>query len=757
MEISLNDFSGTLSGLFPYLCAGHLPRIVKMVRFALICLFLISCVFANAQNVHHWESLVNAANEWRYFSGTSEPPAAWADLSFDDSGWAKGAGGIGYGDGDDATIISRVSSVYIRKKFAVTEADKIVSLVLFIDFDDAFVAYLNGNEIARANIGTPGVRPSYNQYAGNCDAEAQLPGGGIPAKFLLGSAQLAYLKSGENVLAIQVHDCNATSSDMSSTSFLIAGISVPGKFYQDVPAWFSDQMAAGSHLPIVIIETGGKQIVNEPKTDVRIRIINNGPGKMNSIFDPANEYDGLAGIEIRGQSSQMFPKKSYGFETRTESGGENKVSLLGMAAHDDWVLHAPYSDKTMLRNDITYYLGSRMNRWQPGAHFVEAYLNGQYIGVYQLMERIKRGKGRVDIAKMEPGDIYGDNLTGGYIFKVDKTHDLSSFEYFYTNPVNRYRNARNYAYSYYYPKSDAIATAQKNYLQNFLTHFENNLNGSSFANLSNGYMRFIDVESFIDFQIMNELANNVDGYRYSTFFYKQRDSDGGKLVAGPLWDFDLGYGNLNYSPRHFSTSQWCYTNYGPAEPNCMHWWARMMEDPEYETRLKRRWSTLRKTILHNDSIMAYIDSRVALLGDAVNRNFKRWPILGVQVWPNNYVGPTYEAEVSNLKHWLTNRLYWMDSQWLMDTGIGEEYPSASTGIYPNPASEKIYVDAGGFKGQNYQYRIYDSQGRQIMGSKLYLNGLAPLELNIEQLPAGLYILRLEDYRQVIFSGKFIRK
>lgn len=712
------------------------------MRNILIILFLFIINQGYSQNIHHWESLVVASNEWRYFSGNSEPPSAWAELTFNDDAWLKGPGGIGWGDGDDATVISRVPSVYLRRKFSVAELDKIVSLILYVDFDDGFVAYLNGKEIARANIGTPGVRPSFNQYATNCDSEAQIPTGGTPARFMLNTTHLGYLRQGENVLALQVHDCNATSSDLSSTTFLIAGISVPGSFYQALPAWFRAPETGGSHLPLVVIETGGRPIQNEPKIDARMKIIHNGPGKPNSPGDAATDYDGLVGIEIRGQSSQMFPKKSYGFETRTDKGEENKVSLLGLPEHDDWVLYAPYSDKTMLRNDITFYLGGKLGRWQPRARFVEVYLNGDYIGVYQLVERIKRGKERVDIAKMDNTDISGDKLTGGYIFKVDKIQDLTPNDYFVSNPTNRYQNARNYAFSYYYPKSDAIVTNQREYLKSFILQFENNLNASWFKDPPTHYSKYIDVDSFVDFQIMNELANNVDGYRYSTFFYKQRDSQGGKMVSGPLWDFDLGYGNLNYSWRHQSTNQWCYSNYGPGEPNCMHWWARLMEDPAYVQKVKTRWSNLRKSVLHTDSVMAYMDRQVYYLGAAVDRNFKRWPILGVYVWPNNFVGKTHEEEVTNLKTWIRQRLTWMDSQWLITTGIDTIEQAVDIVVYPNPATDRIFIQWPDFTIADQRIEIIDVRGVCLISKFVDGSGRNHAEIDISHIPKGIYFVRL---------------
>lgn len=724
--------------------------------------FLVLLVFlfhgSHSQTVNHWESLVNANNIWKYMVGNSEPPATWIQTGFDDSSWLQGPGGVGYGDGDDGTTISSARVVYLRKNFTVANPGDIASLMLFVDYDDGFVAYLNGQEIARANVGTPGVRPPYTAYAINCDREPSLPNGGVPPRFILTAAQKGYLKQGDNVLAIQVHNCNATSSDLSSSAFLVAGMVTTATQYQSTPAWFKDPEDEKSHLPLVIIETGGKVIGNSEKVDVHMKIVDNGPGKNNGFFDPGNVYDGRVGIEIRGQSSQSFPKKSYGFETRDAQGGENKVSLLGMPEHDDWVLYAPYSDKTMLRNDLSYYLGRRMLRWQPDARFVEAYLNGEYIGVYQLVERIKRGKDRVDINKLEKDDTSGDALTGGYIFKVDKVHDLSPYEYFTSVPSYGYKNARNYQFTWYYPKSEDIQNIQKNYLAGFIVNFQNTLNSSGFTHASNGYSKMIDVQSFIDFQIVNELSNNIDGYRYSTYFYKERDSKGGKMVAGPLWDFDLGYGNLDYSYRHEVTSFWCYENYGPGEPNCMHWWARLMEDPVYATKVKTRYSQLRQGVLHTDSVFSYIERQVAHLGPAVARNFDRWKIMGTYVWPNRFVGQSHGAEVSELKNWISRRLAWMDTQWLIDlTGIDQDEKGDQVLVYPNPVADKLIYTLPDSGLSDCVIEVFTLQGTKIWSEQRMVQGGDEDQIQVSHLPAGIYMLRISGPDMKPVSRKWVKR
>ena len=176
-----------------------------------------------------------------------------------------------------------------------------------------------------------------------------------------------------------------------------------------------------SNLPIVIINTGGKTIVDEPRISADMGIIWNGAGKRNALSDPMNNFNGKIGIEIRGSSSQQFPKKSYGLETKNSSQVTTDYPLLDMPAENDWVLYAPYSDKTMIRDVFTYTLDAKLGHWSPRCRFVELFLNGNYEGVYVLMEKIKRNKNRVEIAKLKNTDTSGEDLTGGYIIKIDKT------------------------------------------------------------------------------------------------------------------------------------------------------------------------------------------------------------------------------------------------------------------------------------------------------------------------------------------------
>lgn len=170
----------------------------------------------------HWETVINQGDAWKYFVGVSQPPSNWNSIGFDDSGWLTGNSGIGYGDGDDNTVISQTLSVFLRKKITVADTSQITHLQFHMDFDDAFVAYLNGVEIARAFIGTPGTAPAYNQPADDLH-EAQIYQGGRPEFYDINSHR-HLLQPGENVLAVQVHNYSTSSSDLSAIPFLTFGM-----------------------------------------------------------------------------------------------------------------------------------------------------------------------------------------------------------------------------------------------------------------------------------------------------------------------------------------------------------------------------------------------------------------------------------------------------------------------------------------------------------------------------------------------------
>jgi len=227
-------------------------------------------VFASGKNrrpiVNHWETAVFAQDTWRYFIGNQNPPATWKESGFDASGWLEGPGGIGYGDDDDGTSIAPTISVFMLKTFNIPDVSAIESSILSMDYDDGFVAYLNGTEIARANItGTP---PSYNKLT-NSDHEAQMYQGGTPDHFVIDSVLLkSVLVNGNNVLAVQTHNSSATSSDLSSSPFLSFAIRNGDVYFKPVPAWFPKSLNTNLHTNFKLKHSGESIIVTEPSGTV---------------------------------------------------------------------------------------------------------------------------------------------------------------------------------------------------------------------------------------------------------------------------------------------------------------------------------------------------------------------------------------------------------------------------------------------------------------------------------------------------------
>ena len=184
------------------------------------------------------------------------------------------------------------------------------------------------------------------------------------------------------------------------------------------------QILTNSNLPIVVLNTNNVTIPNTPKIPATMGIIWNQDDQNNSVTDSFNEYYGQIGIERRGSSSNSFPAKSYSIETRSPLDSNHNVNIFQMPKDNDWILYAPYNDKSLIRNVLTYHLGNKLGHWSPRTQFCELILNGDYMGVYVFMEKIKINPGRVDIYENNMNDTEDNTLTGGYIFKIDKFKDF---------------------------------------------------------------------------------------------------------------------------------------------------------------------------------------------------------------------------------------------------------------------------------------------------------------------------------------------
>jgi subtilisin-like proprotein convertase family protein len=437
-----------------------------------------------------------------------------------------------------------------------------------------------------------------------------------------------------------------------------------------------------SDLPILVINTvNNVSIPDEPKVPADLKIIYNGEGVRNYLTDTTFHYNGKIGIERRGSSSQGMPKKPYGFETRDAQGNNLNVSLLGMPAENDWILGANYSDKTLFRNALTYNLANKTGHYAARTRFCEVLLNGEYIGVYTLTEKIKRDSGRVNIGKLNTFDLSDEELTGGYILKIDKLTGSggAGWTSAFPPPGSSGTGASIY-FQYAYPEPDSIQPAQEQYIKSFVDSFEAALASPGFQDPQNGWRRFMDENSVIDFMLMNELSRNVDGYRISTFLHKEKITRGNKLKMGPVWDFDIAWQNADYCQGQ-NTAGWAYDFNaicgGGGGLLVPFWWQRFREDSLFNKRLYCRYQEFRNSFLSNSALNALADSMALVLNESQERNFQRWSILGVYVWPNpSPIPTTYLGEINKLKQWFADRLAWIDNQ---ITPINSGYPSVSLG------------------------------------------------------------------------------
>ena len=415
-------------------------------------------------------------------------------------------------------------------------------------------------------------------------------------------------------------------------------------------------------LPILFVDTKGECLDNtkNEKMPATMRVLED---KTNNVADSAKGalYD--IGIKVRGQSSAMFPKPGYSIEIHDEKGEEKEISLFGLPPSDDWVLHGPYVDKSMLRNALAHWLFRQAGWYSPRTKHFDLYINGVYRGVYVLIEKIKRGKYRVDVSKLKETDVAGDSLTGGYIWAFDKTGTNSGGAGNGSIKDEGFNTSDGLNVILHYPKKKNIQRQQEEYLKKYLNDlealFKNGKNGD-------GYEKYVNLTSALDYVLHEEVTNNADSYWCSFFLHKPKDKikDGvkteGKVTLGPAWDFNLAMSN-GTSPENgggnnggnnggmwggggmfggggngFGSSGvtgWQIENSqksGGMGSSLIapKWLTGMWKRSDYQSELKKRWAELRSGVWHTKTMDAYLDSMKTYLTKAADRNFKRWPNLG---------------------------------------------------------------------------------------------------------------------------------
>lgn len=430
-------------------------------------------------------------------------------------------------------------------------------------------------------------------------------------------------------------------------------------FYSPLPA----QNFTDSNLPIVIINTdNGAEIKDDPRVFASLKVIYRGPGARNYVADqyiPSYlDYNGRIDIEIRGSSSQYTEKKQYAFTTlKADNVTNNNVKLLGLPEENDWILNGMVFDPALIRDYLSYNLSRHIGEYASRTVYCEVIINGNYRGLYVIQEKIKADDNRVNVTGIEVTDNSYPEVTGGYITKSDKTTggDPVAWEM-----LSWFGSSVEFIHEL--PKPKNVTTPQNDYIRNQFQLLQTKSIAGDIS-LVTGYPSVIDIPSFINFIILNELASNADGYMYSTFFHKDRN---GKLRAGPIWDFDLTYGNdlFLWGLNRSKTNVWQLSN---GENDGARFWKELFNNQVFRCYLAKRWNELIKPgqPLNQAVIESFIDQTVATISEAADREFARW---GKKA--------DYSKLITDLKSFLSLRIAWITSN------IGSSSTCENTAVPP---------------------------------------------------------------------------
>lgn len=443
------------------------------------------------------------------------------------------------------------------------------------------------------------------------------------------------------------------------------------------------QTFTDSNLPIILINTdGGVEIPDSPRVLASMKIIFRGEGLRNYLTDQNTSgylnYNGRINIEIRGSSSQVLPKKQYGLTTlNADNLSNNNVPLLGMPADNDWILNGLGFEPSFIRDYINYNLSRMIGEYASRTVYCEVVLNGSYIGLYMLEEKIKQGSDRVDVAKIGTLDNTFPKITGGYITKSDKTTGGDPVAW----TVSSYIGTNDVTFIHDLPKPENVSFLQNYYIRSEFEKLSRtlSLHNSSFTD---GYPSVIDIPSFVDYMIINELGSNADAYQFSTYYHKDRN---GKLRAGPIWDLNLTYGyDLSiWGLDRSKTNVWQFSNGDNEGPR---FWRDLFNNPEFRCCLSRRWNQLTQPgqPLNHSSIEALIDKTVATISEAVARDNLRWP-------PEL----NFTSEIFRIKNFLQQRIPWMTQAIGPSSNCSNVIlpPLVITKIMYHPDTTRIFPDS----------------------------------------------------------------
>jgi hypothetical protein len=729
----------------------------KSIKKLLLCLIAIgSFLNLNFAQV----PFIKNNGVFTYYTGNIAPATNWKSVDFDDATWQKADTCIiGYGWPKkkthnktlDSLVIDTTTNLFIRINFEVTDKNEYSDLNFEADYNDGYVAYLNGEEIARKNVGRPGEETFFNQLANKSHEQTTYRKdytyyGPVNGVYIDSLTVKRLLRNGKNIFAVQVVNDSINGADLSFRANVYNILkSTPNWYYgADWVKYYRQMEVDSSKFPLVFIDTdefGIPLISDIPKLNMskkvvaKMRIIDK-KGQYNKVDMPI-DFESRISIARRGESSKDFPKMCFNIETQDYSGENLDTAILGLPADNDWILYSSYGDKTLLRNELTFEIGERLGHYVPRTQFCEFVLNGEYQGLYIFTEKIKQGKNRVTVANRD--SLNPSN--GGYVFKYDKP----------SAGVIQYVS----------PKASDITQKEKDYLLAFQKSIATVMKSPNFLDPELGYQKYISGKSLIDYVLINELTKNCDSYLFSTYFHKDKDSKDGRLKYGPLWDFDLAYCGAAWQEGD-KTYGWQF-----ALPSSSSLYVpQLFRDTTLSHQYARRWFQLRNGVLSNDSLFGILDSMVSHIASSRIKNYQVWPILDKNyLWPV-YITSTYDDDIWVIKNWLTARLDWIDKNInLIDYPFKTDVVSRGKmelqlGTFPNPYTDHFSVSFWGEQA-NYRIDLIGIDGKKVSGKSidvLYdeLINVNFSSLDLSNCPSGIYFLRVLKNGQLLDTKKVIK-
>lgn len=483
--------------------------------------------------------------------------------------------------------------------------------------DPEIIVNTSSLELGRSETG--GISFSVTPWNSSCSVsrlELQTASGEeLPSDYKI--TEFTYAENGNYV--VYITDANA-EKEYNDELRILAEVS--GK--QLISGAFSvKRCRTGSSLPVIRVTA------TAPVEDTDTWI----PGTMEIEGNGGFEDLPLMDITVkgRGNSTWGWEKKPYALKL------SQKKEVLGMPKHKRWCLIANYMDKTLLRNRVAHYIGANTGlKWTPRTQFAEVYFNDEYIGNYLIVEQIKVDGNRVNIDEMAPQDISGDALTGGYLLELDT----------YFDEVNKFRSEFSEMPVNIKSPEEEITTEQFEYIRNYFNEAEALLFSKNFRDPEKGYQSMFDINSFIDFWIVNEVAGNKEVTHPKSFYiHKPRQ---GKLTAGPIWDFDYGTFTLD-DAEHWMVN---------FEKASHYWWDRMFYDAAFKRKARERWTVLYPFL---KTVPDYIEAQRVYIRASAACNFNRWPEIKTEQ-PNGDENLSFDAAVDRLKQSYITRINWLNSQ-----------------------------------------------------------------------------------------------